>query len=145
MKAVIQRVQSAAVAVAGQTVGSIDHGLLVLLGIADTDTPQQCDLLVKKILNCRIFEDETGKMSSSVQDVGGHILCVSQFTLYADTSKGRRPNFTKAAKPEQAKRLYETCIDTFETMYKPIQTGQFGAMMSVSLVNDGPVTLIIEV
>ncbi len=145
MRAVIQRVASASVAVEGETVGAIGRGLLVLVGKEDADTAGDIDWLAAKIIGLRIFPDEAGAMHRSVRDIGGDILLVSQFTLFASTKKGTRPSWHRAAKPEIAIPLYETMTQKLgELLGHPIQTGRFGAMMQVSLVNDGPVTLIID-
>jgi D-tyrosyl-tRNA(Tyr) deacylase len=144
MRAVVQRVSSARVTVDEKIVGRIDQGLLVLLGIHATDTTEQVDWVVKKIASLRIFEDEEGKMNRSVLEVGGAALVVSQFTLYGDCRKGRRPSFVEAARPEVAIPLYEDFCKRLDLEGVPVQTGEFGAKMSVSLVNAGPVTLIVE-
>ena len=145
MRAVIQRVASASVAVEGETIGAIGRGLLVLVGKEDADTADDIDWLAAKIIGLRIFPDEAGAMHRSVRDIGGDILLVSQFTLFASTKKGTRPSWHRAAKPEIAIPLYETMTQKLgELLGHPIQTGRFGAMMQVSLVNDGPVTLIID-
>ena len=125
--------------------GAIDQGLLVLLGIHEDDTKEQMEWICRKISKLRIFEDDEGKMNRSVQDVGGGILLVSQFTLYANSDKGTRPSFIEAARPEKAEPMYEDMIEWFKTHTDiNIQTGEFGAMMSVKLENDGPVTIILE-
>ncbi|MEZ6139895.1 MAG: D-aminoacyl-tRNA deacylase [Zavarzinella sp.] len=144
MRAVIQRVCQAAVTVANETIGKIDHGLVVLLGIHTSDTDAQAIWMVEKIANLRIFDDPDGKMNLSLQDVGGSVLLVSQFTLYGDCVKGRRPSFISAARPEQAIPLYELAKEQFLLQGIPLQTGQFGADMQVALVNDGPVTLVLD-
>ena len=145
MRAVIQRVTSAAVSVEGEIVGKIGCGLLVLAGKEDADTTEDILWLAAKIVGLRIFADEAGTMDRSVQDIGGDILLVSQFTLFASTKKGTRPSWHRAAKPDVAIPLYEGLTRKLsELMGRPIQTGRFGAMMQVSLVNDGPVTLIID-
>ena len=145
MRAVIQRVASAAVSIGGEIVGRIGCGLLVLAGKEDADTVEDIDWLAAKIVGLRIFADEAGTMDRSVQDIGGDILLVSQFTLFASTKKGTRPSWHRAAKPDVAIPLYEGLARKLsELMGRPIQTGRFGAMMQVSLVNDGPVTLIID-
>lgn len=145
MKAVIQRVKSSSVMVENEITGAIDQGLLVLIGIHQDDTKEQMEWICNKIKKLRIFEDEDGKMNKSVQDVGGGILLVSQFTLYANSDKGTRPSFMEAAKPDKAKPMYEDMIEWFKTNTDlDIQTGEFGAMMSVKLENDGPVTIILE-
>ena len=145
MKAVIQRVKSSSVMVDNEITGAIDQGLLVLLGIHEDDTQEQMEWMCNKISKLRIFEDEEGKMNLSVQDVGGGILVVSQFTLYANSDKGTRPSFIEAARPEKAEPMYEDMIKWFKTHTDlNIQTGEFGAMMNVKLENDGPVTIILE-
>jgi D-tyrosyl-tRNA(Tyr) deacylase len=145
MKAVIQRVSSSSVMVDNEITGAIDQGLLVLLGIHEDDTKEQMEWICRKISKLRIFEDDEGKMNRSVQDVGGGILLVSQFTLYANSDKGTRPSFIEAARPEKAEPMYEDMIEWFKTHTDiNIQTGEFGAMMSVKLENDGPVTIILE-
>lgn len=143
MKAVVQRTARAGVSIDGETVGSIDRGLLVLLGIEPDDGEADIEYMVKKCSGLRIFEDENGKMNLSVQDVGGSILLVSQFTLLGDARKGNRPSFTGAAVPEKAIPIYERVI--FELAKRlPVQTGVFGADMQVELVNDGPVTILLD-
>lgn len=145
MRAVIQRVTRASVSIAGETTGEIASGLLVLLGIAPDDTETDARWLAEKIAALRIFEDADGRMNRSVVEAGGGILVVSQFTLFASTRKGTRPSFNDAAKPEVARSLYEAfnrCATL--ALGRPVATGQFAALMSVSLVNDGPVTLIID-
>lgn len=144
MKAVIQRVRESAVTVDGREVGRIGLGLLVLLGVSRDDTPADADYLLDKTLHLRIFEDEAGRMNRSLLDVGGELLVVSQFTLYGDCRKGRRPSFVQAAPPETAEALYEHFVDQARGSGVPVATGRFRAMMDVSLVNDGPVTLILE-
>jgi D-tyrosyl-tRNA(Tyr) deacylase len=144
MRAVVQRVRRAAVVIDGETVAAIERGLLVLLGIATTDTPEEAQWLADKTANLRIFNDEAGKMNLSVADVGGSLVVVSQFTLYGDCRKGRRPSFIAAAPPETAVPLYEAFINALRSVGLPVQTGRFGAMMQVELVNDGPVTLILD-
>ena len=144
MKIVLQRVSEASVKVENKTVGKIDTGFLLLVGITHTDTIADVDYLVEKILPLRIFEDEEGKLNLSLQEVGGKILSVSQFTLYGDCKKGRRPSFTKAARPDMAKQLYDQLNAKLREKGVIVETGIFGAMMEVSLVNDGPVTLILE-
>lgn len=144
MKAVIQRTKSAEVRVQDEIVGKINNGLVVLLGVTHGDTPEDVDYLVQKIIHLRIFEDEDGKMNLSLKDVEGSILSVSQFTLYGDTKKGRRPNFTEAAPPEQAKELYDLFNKRLKEEGIAVETGVFGAMMDVEFVNSGPVTFILE-
>lgn len=145
MKVVVQRVKSASVKVGNQICGVIDKGLLLLVGIHQDDTEEQMKWMCEKILKLRIFEDEDDKMNLSVTDVGGSILVVSQFTLYGDARKGTRPSYIEAARPEKAEPMYEDMIRYFkEHSELNIQTGRFGAMMDVKLINDGPVTLILE-
>ena len=144
MKFVIQRVKNAQVDVNNKTIGKIDNGFLVLIGITHTDTKEIADYLVKKLINLRIFEDENGKMNLSLIDINGSLLLVSQFTLYADCSGGNRPSFIDAAKPEIANELYEYIISECKKKIDKVQTGIFGADMKVSLLNDGPVTIILE-
>ena len=144
MKLVIQRVSNAKVDVDGNTVGKIDKGFLVLLGVTDTDTTKTADYLIKKLCNLRIFEDENEKMNLSLKDVGGELLIVSQFTLYADCSEGNRPSFINAAKPDIASKLYEYFCAGCKNNGFNVQKGIFGADMKVSLLNDGPVTIIME-
>ena len=144
MKFVIQRVKNAQVDVNNKTIGKIDNGFLVLIGITHTDTKEIADYLVKKLVNLRIFEDENGKMNLSLKDINGSLLLVSQFTLYADCSGGNRPSFIDAAKPEIANELYEYIISECKKKIDKVQTGIFGADMKVSLLNDGPVTIILE-
>lgn len=144
MKVLIQRVTSASVAVAGEVVGAIDRGLLVLLGVAADDREVDLQYVIEKTAGLRIFEDNAGKMNLSVVDVGGAVLVVSQFTLLADTGKGKRPGFNAAAPPELAEGLYEQFIVRVRQMEIPVHCGRFGADMQVSLVNDGPVTIMID-
>lgn len=145
MRVVIQRVSEAAVKIDGNIVGEISKGLLVLLGIAQEDTEQDALYLLQKLINLRIFSDADGKMNLSVQDCGGELLIVSQFTLYADTKKGNRPSYIRAARPEHAIPLYEFFLQELQKQFQgPIQTGKFGADMKVSLINDGPVTIIMD-
>ena len=144
MRAVLQRVSEARVRIDGETVGEIGRGLLVLLGIAPSDTPEQAEWLADKIVGLRVFEDDDGKMNRDVIEVGGGVLIVSQFTLYGDCRKGRRPSFIEAAPPAVAIPLYAAFIDAVRARGVPAATGRFGAMMQVELVNDGPVTLILE-
>lgn len=144
MKAVIQRVSSASVRVDGQTVGSIDRGYLVLLGVAAGDTPELADKIVRKLVGLRIFEDECGKINRSITDIDGQLLIVSQFTLCADTSRGNRPGFSGAADPENANALYEFFSKRCREAGLPVETGIFGAHMEVALCNDGPFTIILE-
>ncbi|WP_338356968.1 D-aminoacyl-tRNA deacylase [Yeosuana marina] len=145
MKVVIQRVSKASITIEGAKVASINAGLLILLGIVDDDTNEDIYWLSNKIVNLRVFEDEQGVMNTSVKDVSGDIIVVSQFTLHASTKKGNRPSYIKAAKPDIAIPLYNSFIKQIETDFgKQVQTGQFGADMKVELLNDGPVTIIID-
>jgi D-aminoacyl-tRNA deacylase len=141
MLAVLQRVKSARVDVAGSTVGAIDYGLLILLCAERGDGDAKADKLLAKILKLRIFSDEAGKMNKSVQDIGGGLLIVSQFTLAADVSGGNRPSFTNAAPPDEGRRLYDYFVQQARAAHPIVQTGQFAADMQVHLVNDGPVTI----
>jgi len=141
---VIQRVTQSSVSVSSQIVGRIGPGLLVLLGVARQDSEKDADFLVEKIIHLRIFEDEDGKMNRSLVDIGGQMLVVSQFTLLGDCRKGRRPSFAQAAPPETAESLYQYFVDRIREKQIIVQTGRFRAMMEVSLVNDGPVTFIVE-
>jgi D-tyrosyl-tRNA(Tyr) deacylase len=144
MRLVLQRVSQARVVIAGETVGEIGAGLLVLLGVTHTDTIDNARRLGEKTLGLRIFADDDGKMNRSIVDARGSVLVVSQFTLYGDCQKGRRPSFIQAAPPEIAVPLYEAFIDAIRALGVPVATGRFGAMMNVELTNDGPVTLILE-
>jgi D-tyrosyl-tRNA(Tyr) deacylase len=144
MRVVIQRVRQASVAVDGAVVGSIDHGLLILMGVQASDGPADVDYLVDKIIGLRIFEDDAGKMNRSVVESSGGLLIVSQFTLYGDCRKGRRPSFVQAAPPEQARSLYDLFVDRARASGLRTQTGIFAADMAVALVNDGPVTFILD-
>lgn len=144
MKAVIQRAKNASVTVNDTVVGKIDNGLVVLLGVTHDDTSEDVLYLVNKIINLRIFEDENGKMNLSLKDIGGSILSISQFTLYGDTSKGRRPNFLQAANPEDANRLYKQFNNEIVENGILVETGIFGEMMNVQLTNVGPVTFILD-
>jgi D-tyrosyl-tRNA(Tyr) deacylase len=145
MKAVIQRVSKASVTIDTKTKSSISSGLLILLGIEESDTQEDIDWLCSKIVKLRIFDDENGVMNLSVMEISGEILVVSQFTLHASTKKGNRPSYIKAAKPDRAVPLYENFIKQMEEETdKPVHSGEFGAMMEIALVNDGPVTIIID-
>ncbi len=144
MRVVLQRVSEARVRIDGEVVGEIGRGLVVLLGIAPADTPEQAEWLADKVVGLRVFEDEDGKMNRDVTEVGGGILVVSQFTLYGDCRKGRRPSFIEAAPPAVAVPLYAAFVDAVRARGVPTATGRFGAMMQVELVNDGPVTLIVD-
>jgi D-tyrosyl-tRNA(Tyr) deacylase len=144
MRAVIQRVTRARVTVDDRTVGEIGKGLVVLLGVARDDTERDADYLASKIVALRIFDDADGKMNVSVKDAGGGLLVVSQFTLYGDTRRGLRPSWSDAAPPETAEPLYNYFVESSRKLIQPVATGSFRAMMQVRLVNDGPVTLIVE-
>ena len=144
MRAVLTRVKSASVEIQGQTVGQIGQGFLILLGVGPEDTKEKCRYLCDKALGLRVFEDENGKMNRSLADVGGQVLVVSQFTLYGNCRKGRRPSFTDAANPQLGNELYEYFLTCCEELGYPPQHGQFGADMQVASVNDGPVTLILD-
>jgi D-tyrosyl-tRNA(Tyr) deacylase len=144
MRAVLQRVTRAQVTVAGEVVGRIERGFLVLLGVAQDDTEADAQYLADKTVQLRVFDDAAGKMNLALADVGGAVLVVSQFTLLADCRKGRRPSFIAAAPPELAERLYETYVAAIGAQGIPLATGRFRAMMEVELVNDGPVTLVVE-
>jgi D-tyrosyl-tRNA(Tyr) deacylase len=144
MRAVVQRVSRARVTVGDEVTGEIAKGLLVLLGVGSNDAEKDADYLVEKILNLRIFEDAEDKMNLSLLDISGGLLVVSQFTLYGDTRRGRRPSFIDAAKPEEANRLYEYFVDQCRKQVNNVRTGRFQAMMDVELVNDGPVTIILD-
>ena len=144
MKIVLQRVSSASVKVADEIVGSIDHGMLLLIGFSSNDTEESILPTLEKIVKLRVFSDEEGKMNKSVLDANGSALLVSQFTLYADTKKGNRPSFIEAARPEQAIPLYEFFITEMKKRISKVETGIFGADMKVELVNDGPVTIVFD-
>jgi len=144
MRAVVQRVSRASVVIDNETVGSINAGLLVLLGVTHTDTPEQAAWLAEKIAGLRIFNDAEGKMNRDLTDIGGAMLIVSQFTLYGDCRKGKRPSFIDAAPPSVAIPLYEAFINGMKALGVPVATGRFGADMKVDFINDGPVTLIVD-
>ncbi len=144
MRAVVTRVNSASVTIENQVAGSIGKGFLILLGVGPEDTEEQCRFLAQKILGLRVFEDENGKMNLDISQVGGQVLVVSQFTLYGNCRKGRRPSFTEAAGPELGNALYEKFLACCEELGYPPQHGSFGADMKVASVNDGPVTLILD-
>lgn len=145
MRIVVQRCVRAEVRIAGTVVGKIGQGFMLLVGITDTDTTADADLLAKKIAQLRVFEDPDGKMNLALADVGGAILSISQFTLYADCRKGNRPSFIRAARPEQASPLYDYFNQTLRTTYGlTVETGRFGADMQVDFINDGPVTILLD-
>lgn len=144
MRAVVQRVKQSTVSVEGEIIATIGHGLLVFIGIAQGDRSSDAEYLAEKISNLRIFEDDAGKMNRSLLETGGQMLVVSQFTLLGDCRKGRRPSFVKAAPPDTADQLYAYFADRIRKKGIPVQTGQFRAMMAVTLINDGPVTLILD-
>lgn len=144
MRAILQRVSQAHVSVDGSIVGQIQQGIVVLLGIAPDDTPMRADWLAGKIVSLRLFPDQEGKMNISLVDIQGQLLVISQFTLYGECQKGRRPSFTKAASPEIAEPLYQYFLDACRMLGIQTEAGIFGASMQVSLVNDGPVTLILD-
>jgi D-aminoacyl-tRNA deacylase len=144
MRAVVQRVARARVVIDGETVGEVGQGLLVLLGVTHDDTTETASWLADKVVGLRVFNDADGKMNRSVADVRGGVLVVSQFTLYGDCRKGRRPSFIDAARPELAIPLYEAFVNAVKALGLPVAAGRFGAMMQVELVNDGPVTLVID-
>ena len=145
MRAVIQRVTEAHVQVEGKTTGRIGRGLMVLLGVSIHDTPENAAALAGKIISLRIFDDDNGRMNICLKDVNGQVLVVSQFTLYGDCKKGRRPDFTMSAPAERARVLYQAFIEHLSLLSIPVETGVFGALMKVSLVNDGPVTIIMDI
>jgi D-tyrosyl-tRNA(Tyr) deacylase len=144
MRAVIQRVLESSVTVEGQIVGAINKGLMVLLGVEEGDSEKEVQYMVDKIIGLRIFEDEEGKMNHSIQEVDGELLAVSQFTLMGDARKGRRPSYSNAARPEEANRLYELFVTGIREKGTKVETGVFQADMKVSLVNDGPVTILLD-
>jgi len=144
MKFVIQRVKNASVEVEGKIVGEINKGFLVLIGVTHEDTTEQADYLVKKLVNLRVFRDEEEKMNLALKDIGGELLLISQFTLYANCEKGNRPSFVEAAKPDKANELYQYIIKECKKEIDVVETGIFGADMKVTLLNDGPVTIILE-
>lgn len=144
MKALIQRVKRASVTIEGKLFSSIDNGLLVFLGVQKSDTNDNADKLAQKLVNLRIFEDENEKMNLSLKDVGGQMLVVSQFTLCGDCKKGTRPSFDNAEHPDKANKLYEYFVSQIKNQGIETQTGSFGAMMDVELINDGPVTFMVE-
>ena len=145
MRVIVQRCSRAEVRIDNTQVGSIRQGFMLLVGITDTDTQADADLLAKKIAQLRVFEDAEGKMNLSLREIGGAVLSISQFTLYADCRKGNRPSFIRAARPEQASPLYDYFNDTLRTMYGlQVETGRFGADMKVDFINDGPVTILLD-
>ena len=144
MRAVVQRVRQASVKVEGEIAGAIGNGLLVLLGVAQEDIEADAHYLADKIAGLRIFEDDAGKMNLSVQEIGGAVLAVSQFTLFGDVRRGKRPSFDAAARPERARELYEYFVECIRALDLPCETGRFQAMMQVELVNDGPVTILLD-
>jgi D-aminoacyl-tRNA deacylase len=144
MRAVVQRVSRAQVAVRGEVVGKIERGLLVLLGVAGTDKEADADYLAEKIVGLRIFEDDAGKMNRAVVEIGSAVLAVSQFTLYGDVRRGKRPSFDAAAQPEQARKLYEYFVERIRAGGLRCETGRFQEMMEVESVNDGPVTILLD-
>jgi len=144
MRAVVQRVSRAKVSVNGVSTGEIGRGLLVLLGVSQADTETDADYLAEKIAGLRIFEDEKGKMNLAIAEIGGGVLVVSQFTLYGDVRRGKRPSFDAAAPPEKARELYEYFVERIRAFGLPCQTGRFQEMMQVELVNDGPVTILLD-
>ncbi|MBQ9658152.1 MAG: D-tyrosyl-tRNA(Tyr) deacylase [Clostridia bacterium] len=144
MRFLIQRVQNASVTVDGKISGSIENGFLVLIGITNSDTKQTADTLIKKLVNLRVFTDSNDKMNLSIKDINGSLLLVSQFTLYADCKHGNRPGFTDAAKPEYAEELYNYVVRECKNQAIKVQTGEFGADMKVNLLNDGPVTIMLD-
>ena len=145
MRVVVQRCSRAEVRIDGECVGKIGKGFMLLVGVTDGDTQAEADLLAKKIAQLRVFEDEAGKMNLSLHDIGGEILSISQFTLYADCRKGNRPSFVRAARPETAEPIYEYLNQTLrETYALHVETGRFGADMKVDFINDGPVTILLD-
>lgn len=144
MRAVVQRVTCASVSVDNEIIGKINKGFVVLLGVGEGDTAEDMKYIAEKIINLRVFEDEDGKMNLSIKDIGGELLVISQFTLYGDCRKGRRPSFDKAGEPNMAKKLYEETCEYFKDCEIVTQTGQFAADMQVSLINDGPVTMLLD-
>ena len=144
MKFVIQRVSSASVSINEKVVGEIQRGFVVLIGVSETDTIEVADRLVKKLINLRIFEDENQKTNLSLSDVNGEVMLISQFTLYANCKKGNRPSFTGAGSPDLAKSLYEYIVEKCKILVPHVATGEFGALMHISLVNEGPFTIILD-
>lgn len=144
MRAVVQRCKSGSVSVGGRVIGSVGHGYVVLLGVARADSESDATYIADKLIHLRVFEDENGKMNKSLIDTGGGILAVSQFTLYGDTRDGRRPSFTNAAPPDEALRLFEHFVGVLRSRGVQVETGEFGAHMVVEIVNDGPVTILMD-
>lgn len=144
MRVVVQRVGRASVTISGKTVAAIDRGLVVLVGFARGDDQSRISWLADKVVGLRIFPDDVGRMNRSLEDVGGGVLVVSQFTLYGDVARGRRPSFVRAADPDEAIPLYEAFVEALRKRNVPVATGEFGAMMDVELVNEGPVTILID-
>lgn len=144
MRAVVQRVKNASVCAGGEIISQIGTGLLILLGISTEDSNRDMEYIAEKCVNLRVFEDEEDVMNLSVKDIGGEILVVSQFTLYGDARKGRRPSYIKAASPDMARDLFKKCVFLFRQKYEKIQSGKFQAEMQVSLINDGPVTILLD-
>lgn len=144
MRAVVQRVTGASVSVSEEVIGKINKGFMVLLGVGEGDTDEDMKYIADKIINLRVFENENGKMNLSIKDIRGELLVISQFTLYGDCRKGRRPSFDKAGEPNMAKKLYEEACQYFKSCGIETQTGQFAADMQVSLINDGPVTMLLD-
>lgn len=144
MRVVLQRTTDAEVRIAGEIKGRIEQGFVALVGITHSDTEEDIQYLVNKTVNLRVFEDENGKMNLSLMDIGGSILSISQFTLYGDCRKGRRPNFMQAAKPDYAEEMYEKWNDMLRSQGITVETGQFGAMMDVAFTNNGPVTILLD-
>ncbi|MFZ5815119.1 MAG: D-aminoacyl-tRNA deacylase [Bacillota bacterium] len=144
MRAVVQRVSRGRVTVGGEVVGEIGHGYVVLLGVAKEDDAAAADYMAEKIAGLRVFEDAEGKMNRSIQEVGGAVLAVSQFTLYGDVRRGRRPGFDRAGRPEQAEPLYQRFVERLRAMGIRVETGRFQTHMAVELVNDGPVTILVD-
>ena len=144
MRFLIQRVTQASVTIEGSITGKIDKGYMVLIGVADSDTEQIADKMIRKMLGLRIFEDENGKTNISLADVNGGLLLVSQFTLYADCKKGNRPSFIKAGKPDMARKMYEYIVSQCREQVEKVETGSFGADMKVELLNDGPFTILLD-
>ena len=144
MKFVIQRVTQAEVSIEEKVVGSIDQGFVVLIGVSNTDTTEIADKMIKKLVNLRIFEDENGKTNLSLADVGGELMLISQFTLYANCKKGNRPSFVEAGAPDLANSLYEYIVKGCKGFIPKVSTGEFGAMMKISLVNEGPFTIVLN-